>query len=345
MDAAKLDETLARYSAEHNFSGNVRVSVGDEIIFDRFYGMSDFEKGVPFCENSRFSFYSLSKPFCALGLLRLCDAGLVDLDAHPGKYVREAAAFDPRLKVRHLLLHTSGIPEFFFEEEFRKTHPTGYRRLLRGQLLDLAAFPQYFEPGKGFRYSNVNFIVCALIIEEATGQKYVDYMQKEVFDVLGAKTAILDDEGVFVPDRVMGYELVGERKPVGRTLDWLFGAGDITGRADDVFCLNKAYKERLILKDETWETVLTPSGLSTMGMGCNLAPWHGKKRIMHNGGHLGFRTLHVMLPDDDFDLIVLSNCGEPDARNAVSETVYGAYFGTTDTDSEKTEMDKGYADK
>ena len=126
----------------------------------------------------------------------------------------------------------------------------------------------------------------------------------------------------------------------------MFGAGDIVGTLDDVYCLNKAIKHRLLLKDETWKEVLSPSPINNMGMGCTVSDWHGKQRITHNGGHLGFRTLHIQLPEDDFDLIFLSNSGFGDARWDISEMVYRAFYGDEDTIGESTgetvEMDKGY---
>ncbi len=80
-----------------------------------------------------------------------------------------------------------------------------------------------------------------------------------------------------------------------------------------------------------------------MGMGCTISSWHGKHRITHNGGHTGFRTLHIQLPEDDFDIILLSNCGFGDARNAFSEAIHDAWYGTGHGESTKIEMDKEYA--
>ena len=51
----------------------------------------DMEQKIPFTKDSVFTLYSLSKPFCAIGLLILKDRGLVDIDQHPGKYLPEAA--------------------------------------------------------------------------------------------------------------------------------------------------------------------------------------------------------------------------------------------------------------
>ena len=106
------------------------------------------------------------------------------------------------------------------------------------------------------------------------------------------------------------------------------GAGDINGDIHDVYCLNHAIKKQLLLSAETWNEILTPSPINDFGCGCSITMWHGKKRITHSGGHIGFRNLHIQLPEDDFDIILLSNCGTVDARDPLSEAVNEAYYGT-----------------
>jgi hypothetical protein len=122
----------------------------------------------------------------------------------------------------------------------------------------------------------------------------------------------------------------------------MLGAGDILGTVDDVYCLNTAYKNKLLLSDKTWEEIVLPCELNSMGLGNTIFTWHGKRRINHNGGHLGFRTLHVQLPEDDFDIILLSNSGYGDARNVIAEMVYTAFYGDDGSLGERVEMDKGY---
>ena len=77
-------------------------------------------------------------------------------------------------------------------------------------------------------------------------------------------------------------------------------------------------------------------------MGCTVTMWHGKRRITHNGGHRGFRTLHVQLPEDDFDIIWMSNSGYGEARKFIAEAVHGLFYGEGGGLNENVEMDQGY---
>lgn len=340
--AEKMDRFIKTYCRENLFSSVLRVTLKDEVILERKIGFADREKKTLFDCNSMFTFYSLSKPFCAIGLMKLADRGLVDIDSHPGKYLPQAAGFHPAVTIRQAMHHISGLPDFAQTESFAKLDLSGEPEVLRERMRILAEHPMMFEPGTKGLYANINFNIPALIIENVTGMSYADYMAEEVFSPLGMKTAQVDREGLEIPNRVQGYEEQdGKLIPVKKAVDWMLGAGDIIGRTDDVYCLNLAYKHRLLLTEESWKQVLTPSPLNSMGLGNTITNWHGKLRITHNGGHTGFRTLHIHLPEDDLDVILLSNCGFGDARNQFAEAIYEAYYGGKE-DAQPLEMDKGY---
>jgi CubicO group peptidase (beta-lactamase class C family) len=341
---AALREDLNAYCEKNHIFGVLRITQSENIVLEQNFGYADLETKRPFTKDSLFSLYSLSKPFCVLGLMKLCDKGLVDLDAHPSRYIPEAEGLDARVRIRHALHHTSGLPDFGQNKEFAEAHKPGTPERMREHLRLISAYPQYFAPGADTRYANVNMVLAALIIENVSGLSYAEYMQKEVFDPLGMKHALVDNEHLFHPDRVTGYELIDdEPRKIDRATDWMLGAGDLLGTADDVYALRNAIKDGLLLKKESWQEVLTPSPINDFGMGCRVHLWHGKKCITHNGGHLGFRTLHKYLPDEDFDLIFLSNSGYGSAREDLGEMIFSAFFEKEKgAENEKIEMDKGY---
>ena len=339
----KIDCYINDYYKNNKNTGIIRVTSKDEVIYERYVGFSNIENKTEFSSKSMFTFYSLSKPFLVIGLLKLKDKNLIDIDCHPGKYVPEAKGFDERVTIRHMLHHISGLPDFVLTAGFDKKYICGLPEHMREHLKELTEYPMVFTPGTQGMYANVNMIPCALMIENITGMKYADYMKKEVFSPLGMVTAQVDDINLSVANRVTGYDLYGDKvSPAKRCTDWLLGAGDIIGTVDDVYCLNLAIKNKMLLKAQTWDEILTPSPISSMGMGCTVNMWHGKKRIIHNGGHTGFRTLHMQIPEDDFDIIILSNSGWGNARYDIAEAIYESYHGSDMEKSDRFEMDKGY---
>ena len=343
MLSKKIDAFLDEYCKTHNFSGSVRLTVGGEILYERGVGYADIEKKIPNTPDTLFSFYSMTKPFTAIGIMLLWDAGLVSLDAHPSLYVPEASGLDERITLRMLLNHTSGLPDFELTPGLAEKYRPGVPEKIREHVCHLSEYPMNFAPGEGNLYENINYVLLALIIENVSGLKYADYMKKRVFEPLGAKNAYIDSYSPYISGGAVGYEeRDGALYPIHRGLDWMLGAGDMVGTLDDAYTLNLAYKNRLLISPSAWDEVLTPSPHNNMGLGNTINVWHGKRRIAHNGGHLGFRTLHAYLPADDFDLIILSNCGFGNARIEVGNGIHEAYYGADTAVSDEMKMDGGY---
>lgn len=339
----KLDAFLDNYYKVNQNSGVLRVTVKDRVVYEKFMGYADIENKTEFSAKSMFTLYSLSKPFCAIGLLKLKDKNLVDINKHPGVYLPEAKGFHPAVTIKHLLNHTSGIPDFDQDTDFRTKYRGETSKQLKEQLLLLTQYDHLFEPGTKGKYANINFLICALIIENISGLSYVEYMKNEVFKPLGMYDAFIDNKALTLEKRVKGYTKNEENiVPVERVTEWIVGGADIVSTVSDVYCLNKAIKGQLLIKPETWNEVLTPSPINSMGYGCTVTNWHNKKRITHNGGWEGFRTIHIQLPDDDFDIIYLSNSAWGDARNDIAEAVYKAYYGADCSVHAQVQMDVGY---
>ena len=323
-----LDLFTEEYCRTFPFSGAFRVTVKDEIAYERFMGWADDANQIPIQRDSVFNLYSLTKPFCAIALLMQKDRGLVDLDAHPGVYVPEAKEFDSRVTIRHLLHHVSGLPDFLQIPKFEQMRDYMDTREIRRQLKHLCEYPMYFSPGTDTRYCNINFILCGLIIENVTGLPLAEYMKREIFQPLGMKTAVVDAPDISVRNRVKGYDFDGkQRVAVEHAKNWLLGARDMLGTLDDVYALNRIIKHRLLLKPETWDEALTAYPGNTFGMGCYVHEWHGKNAVRHNGSFTGFQTIHMQIPEEDLDVIMLSNCdcNLCDARMAFADAAYRAY--------------------
>ena len=108
----QLDAFLKEYSEKEQFSGVLRVTKKDTVLYERYCGMACKETSTPFHKNSVFTLYSITKAFVAIGLMLLKDRGFVDLDAHPGVYLPELKGFHKDLTLRHVLQHVSGLPSF-----------------------------------------------------------------------------------------------------------------------------------------------------------------------------------------------------------------------------------------
>ncbi len=339
----RIEKYIEDYYNTNKNSGHLRLTVKGEIVYEKLLGYANLEKKEEVTKKSLFTLYSLSKPFCAIGLMKLKDKNLIDIDQHPGLYLPEAKNLHKDVTIRQLLNHTSGLSDFDQHLGFRQKYHGETSKQLREQLLLLTEKDILFAPGTEAVYTNINFITCALIIEAVSGMAYADYMKTEVFEPLGMSHTQVDNKNLILPDRVQGYGKEEDKIfPVERVTEWILGAADLISNVDDIYCLNKAIKQKLILKPETWEEVLKPSPLNSMGFGCTVSDWHGKTRITHGGGWEGFRTLHIQVPEDDFDIILLSNSAWGNARGDFAEELYDAYFNDNTEQGDVVKMDVGY---
>ena len=111
----KLRAWMADYAEKTEFSGNLLISRKKETVFESSIGYADRERRIPLQMDSKFRYYSLSKPFTAIAIMLLWEQGLIDLDAHPSKYLPYAKDIDSRITRRMLLQHTSGLKEITTE--------------------------------------------------------------------------------------------------------------------------------------------------------------------------------------------------------------------------------------
>jgi CubicO group peptidase (beta-lactamase class C family) len=172
---------LERHAAAHRIPGLAAAVVRDgRVAFE-------WTRGVD--AQTPFLLGSVAKPFTALVVLRLVDAGRIGLDAPVGGYLpwlRFAGSPAPvAVTVRQLLTHTSGLPsvaERGLTDRFDDT-PGGLARSVR----DLAAVRPVGTPGGAHRYSDANYMVLGALVEAVSGEPFGAHLRRHVLDPLGMR--------------------------------------------------------------------------------------------------------------------------------------------------------------
>lgn len=177
-----------------HFSGVVTVDVAGARVFEAVAGDANRAYGVANTVGTSFAVASGSKAFTALAVMRLAEAGLVELDAPVRDWLGdELPLIADGVTLRHLLGHRSGIGDYLDESEdlaasdYVLDVPVHTLTTAEAFLPVLAGRPQLAEPDTGFAYSNSGFVVLALVIERATGEAFHDAVQRLVFDPAGLR--------------------------------------------------------------------------------------------------------------------------------------------------------------
>ena len=310
QDVARMDQIVRASADAGDFSGAVLVARDGEILLDRGYGLANREWNAPNDGDTRFRLASVSKQFTAVAVVLLAERGLVDLDAPVKTYLADAPpAWDP-VTVRHLLNHTSGVPNFtgFSDYAASRTRPTTPTELIarfRDRPLD-------FQPGERWSYSNSGYVLLTAIIEAVGGQPYARFVQENLFQPLGMADSGYDDRAAVLPRRAAGYS----RGPGGvvnaEYLDMSIpqGAGGLYSTTRDLLKWEQGLFGGRLLKPESLAELTRP-GLNDYALGLRVVETDGDTVVSHNGGIEGFNTYLGYETTDKLTVVVLGNLNGP----------------------------------
>ncbi len=295
---------------------NVALVRGHEIVWTQSFGYADVASGRALTVDTPMSVQSITKSVTALGVMRLVEKGLVDMDAPLSRYLK-SWKFPPsgypveQVTIRRLLSHTAGMPLGDFTYVFS---PGEKMPSLRERLTQEAVLMR--EPGTGFTYSNVGFHLLELLIEEATGQDFSEYMRTEVFLPLGMKSAAYTVDDSMMPYPPTAYNLGGKPIPV-----YLYpekAAGGLFATVEDIARFAQAgLKENPVLSAQSIGRMYLPEsrkigiyGLAfeAYGLGHYLETLpNGLRSVSHGGQGNGIMTHFQAVPETGDAIVILTN--------------------------------------
>ena len=284
------------------------VQLADGTVIGKASGYSDPSRETPYSVDTRTLIGSLTKTFTAVVVMQLVEEGKISLDDTLGTWFPDQPNAD-KITVRMLLSHTSGINNYLSSPNVRE------RASEEWAPMDLVAEANKLgpvdEPGgsDGF-YSNTNFILLGLIIEEVTGKSWDEEIKSRIIESLGLRnTVYADEEGA--SDAIAGgytktedgyQNLLGTYHP---SIGW--SAGAITSTVSDLIAYVSAlFEGDLFIKSrETLDEILQPLAsqdfgggqLADFGLGLMRAQTQGMTIWMHPGDVPGYAAFIGYDPD------------------------------------------------
>lgn len=309
----------------------VMVIRDGQILKKAGYGMADLERGVPIESDTAFRLASVSKQFTAMAIMLLEEEGRLAYDDPVTGFLPELARFGNDLSIRHLLTHTSGLPDYYDV----MVQVSGVERPLTKHALDVFSGwgEPLFAPGERYEYSNPGYELLALIVERASGRSFPDFVEGRIFAPLGmTRSVVMDERGPRVAKRALGYRKNGDgfEEYDDDPLNYIFGSGGIYSTVEGLYHWDQAlYGEQLVSAEtlaEAFRPVRFNSGEAyTYGFGWRLDDHLGRRRVAHAGGWVGFSTFIARYVDDRFSVIVLSNLAETEAED-LADAIAGLYL-------------------
>lgn len=272
-------------------------------------GLRDDASAEPVRTNTVFELGSITKVFTALLVFRLRQRGLLAPDMPVGAFLDDLPAAWRPITLRRLLSHTSGIPNYLDEHNFLQLMPTDPRP--RELLAQVADRPLDFAPGTRHAYSNTNYILLGLLVEQLAGMDYWRLLRQQILDPLemrGAGPRRKADDRPLAQGHL--YQDGRWLRPPVTAPGAAWAAGSLLASIEDMarFAIGLD-QERLLpasaLREMWRDTPLEGGGSAGWGAGWELAD---RGRVVgHGGGTAGFTAYLRHVPALRRTVVVLIN--------------------------------------
>jgi CubicO group peptidase (beta-lactamase class C family) len=287
----------------------VLVKQNGRAVFKQGYGVTDLNSLAPIDQTTNFRLASCTKQFTAMAVMLLVHDGKLRYDEPLSEIFPEFPPYGQTITIRHLLTHTSGLPDYedLMDATWTETHQIQDQDVLR--LLEKQQKPK-FQAGTGWAYSNSAYVLLGLIVAKVSGESFGDFLNQRIFQPLRMDRTLAYVNGVnSVPNRAFGHTRQGDafletdQSSTSATL----GDGGVYSNLDDLAKWDTALQRHTLLSEKEMTPALTPSPLKAYGFGWFLDPYQGHPRMWHTGETMGFRTVIERFPKDGLTIIVLCN--------------------------------------
>jgi D-aminopeptidase len=304
-------------------------------IYRTAFGQASIELGVPNAADTRFPIASITKQFTCFAALLLAHDKLLDLSASIRTYLPELSMAHQPVTLRDLMHHTGGVRCFFDLAFFdgQAVPPKGASINMQSRQSALN-----FEPGTDIMYSNGGYVLLSMAIERAAGQPFETVLAERIFAPLGmTATTCWRDKTRLRPGIATTYAMSrhGHWRHGISPGDEHLGEGNIVSTIDDLLIWAALLRTRDRLADaQTWQTFLAVARLrngSALDYAAGLFNTHyrGRPMLQHSGGLYGSTSYLLTLPDDELDIVLLSNTLLPvtDLAHRIIDLVLGDRLG------------------
>lgn len=317
LPAAAKPPTSAELAIDRYLSGIYRpdgpgavvlVVRDGKTVFRKAYGLADVARGTRLTPEAPFYIASITKALTAAAVLRLVERGTLALDDEVTKHLPDYPTQGRRITLRHLLSHTSGIPDFSelpSLEQYKDLSP----EVLTALFKDL---PLQFEPGAGWAYSNSGYTLLGRILEKHGGKPFGEYLEAQLLAPLGMKHTVYASR--VPPGTVSGHwKRDGKYVGVGELDETLpYAGGGLISTVDDLARWSEALDAGRVLREDSLRESFTRIRLEggrtgNYGLGWQLHMDGPYEARFHGGNIQGFTSMLYRLPARKLTIVLLSN--------------------------------------
>jgi D-alanyl-D-alanine carboxypeptidase len=329
----RIDEVIKKLMSERQIPGLTLAVVKDgKTILQRAYGWASIEEKTPAKVETIYPLASTSKIFTSVAVMRLLESGELTLDDRVDRLLQGLPAAWGEITVRHLLTHTSGLPDVCVKEDPMEFLGETRQKALR----KAAAIPLSSRPGEKYQYIQTGYILLGMILEHRSGKAFPAVMMDQLFMPLSMNSTRYGDTGQGVagqashytmirPDRDGKWMRLGRPEPIAVAWpDYQYPGAGLNSTVGDLARWDAALEPGRLLKSSSLETMWTATEESRVvqgvafGTGCGwlIGEESGHKWVGQVGGD---SAAFFRFPEDHLTVIVLDNCRGSDVFSIAQE--------------------------
>jgi len=304
----RVDKIFEDFTKSSSPGAAVAVIQNGIFVHKNCYGLANLKTKEKIETTTRFLLASVSKQFTAMAIMMLKEEGKLSYDDPIYHYFPEVPSNWRSITIRHLLTHTSGIPDRFwligFNEEY--TNQDVFKRLIQNKALD-------FKPGTRYKYSNSGYDILALLVEKISKKTFPIFLQKRIFDPLQMSDTMIFDETKHssINHRAIGYRKTKNTFRIDDYMLHTMGESGIFSTIEDLYKWDQCLYTEQLVSFKTLEEAFSPqarvSHFENYGFGWRINNSNTVKTVSHTGTLGGISNIIFRIPQEHFTIIILSN--------------------------------------
>jgi CubicO group peptidase (beta-lactamase class C family) len=301
--------TIENLLNDIDFQGYAIVTKNGNNLIRQGFGLANENTALPQDYNLNYRIGSVTKTLTAAAIVQLKRDGLISsfnqtLDEFDSEFPN-----GNQITIAQLLSHQSGIPDYQLVVE------DAYEQ---GEILDEEDIYQVikdmisenglnFSPGTNKQYSNSNFLIAALLIQEVSQMPYHDYIQQKIFNPLEMSNTYKGTDVIDINTNAQGYLNGTPNSSYPMTI--AFGTGDFSSTPKDMETWVNAVKTNWFTNAEKTEifTQNVSSGYTDFGLGWFTTQEGNTTMYWHGGDINGYWSMIGFIPEFDATIVLLSN--------------------------------------
>lgn len=316
-----IKSTINQAAEKENFNGTILLKRPAEEHIGTAFGWSNRADKLQNKLNTKFGIASGCKVFTAVSICQLIEEKKLQFDTPLHElFAHELPNLDPNVNIHHLLTHTSGMPDYFDEEEMEnfedlwKTTPMYTLRQGKDFLPLFQNKPMKYKAGERFHYNNAGYTVLGLVVERLTGNTFQEYVAKHIFNQCG-----MNSSGYYEMDKLPENTALGYIQDEGVWKSNIYSV-PVKGGADggafvtaaDMIRFWEALIDQTLLSEAMTEEFLKPKVRVKEGVSYGYGLWINtesdrvyKYHVMGYDPGVSFHSSYY--PSEKLSLAVLSN--------------------------------------